>query len=289
GRGAGGRARRHRALARPLLHPARLRPCAARLGRGCGRFRRRGPRLRVARAPKRALAIAPPALPDPRAPAPVSRRLRIALVIERFASRGGGVEPAARAAARGPAAGDEVHVVARPGEPADFATLHRVHAPSAWQPLRVLGFSRAAARAAPRGGFDVVHSFSRTRHQDVYRAGGGSHADYLARSYGRLAGGLRRLSPRHAVLLAIERRRFAEARPAILGPSQIAADELVRRYAIPDERLVVIPNGVDLERFHPGRRARPRGELAGATAPVWLLLGSGWRRKGLDTALRALA
>ena len=244
----------------------------------------------MAFAPKPALAIASLVLPEPGAPQPVSRRLRIALVIERFEPHAGGVERAAWEVARGlAAAGDEVHVVARHSEPADFATAHRVRAPDAWQPLRVLGFSRAAARSAPRGAFDVVHSFSRTRHQDLYRAGGGSHADYMTRRYGRFAAPLRLLSPRHAVLLAIERRVFADASQSILCPSRMVADELARRYAIPAERLAVIHNGVDLERFHPGRRARLRGELRGAAAPVWLLLGSGWWRKGLDTALRALA
>src|SRR5690606_34926878 len=61
---------------------------------------------------------------------------------------------------------------------------------------------------------------------------------------------------------------------------------------VPAERLHVIPNGVDLERFHPARRAGEGAALRAALGdpgPVWLLLGSGWRRKGLDTALAALA
>ena len=219
--------------------------------------------------------------------------MRIALVIEHFEPRAGGVERVAWEVARGlAAAGDEVHVVARSAEPADFATAHRVRAPAGWQPLRVLAFSRAAARAAPRGAFDVVHSFSRTRHQDLYRAGGGSHADYLERRHGRLGAALRRLSPRHAVLLAMERRVLADESQQILCPSRRVADELVSRHAIARKRAVVIHNGVDLARFHPERRsegARLRAELGAGEAPVWLLVGSGWRRKGLDTALRALA
>ena len=248
----------------------------------------------MARAPKAALAIPPAAAQEPGVLPRASRRLRLALVIERFAPVGGGVERVAwEVARRLAAAGDEVHVVARSAEPADFATVHRVRAPAAWQPLRVLAFSRGAARVAPRGRFDVVHSFSRTRHQDLYRAGGGSHADYMARRYGRGAALGRRLSPRHAVLLEIERRVFADPTQAILCPSRRVADELARRFRIAPERLVVIHNGVDLDRFDPGRRAgaraRVRRELGAGEEPVWLLLGSGWQRKGLDTALRALA
>jgi UDP-glucose:(heptosyl)LPS alpha-1,3-glucosyltransferase len=71
-------------------------------------------------------------------------------------------------------------------------------------------------------------------------------------------------------------------------------DALRARYDVPDARLVVIENGVDLERFQPAlrtsARARLRAELgAPAEVPVWLLVGSELRRKGCDTALRAVA
>ena len=224
--------------------------------------------------------------------------MRVALVIERFEPRGG-VERVAWQVAHGlAAAGDEVHVVARKATASEAVQLHLVRVPSNWQPWRVVAFSNAAARVAPRGAFDVVHSFSRTRHQDLFRAGGGSHAEYMERQYGGSGGGgfglsLRRLSPRHRVLLAIERRVFADASQFILCNSRMVQLELMRRYAIPDERLVLLYNGVDLERFHPSRRAtegaRLRAELGAGDAPVWLFVGSGFRRKGLDTALRALA
>jgi UDP-glucose:(heptosyl)LPS alpha-1,3-glucosyltransferase len=214
------------------------------------------------------------------------------LVIERFEPQGG-VEGAAWQLAHGlAAAGDEVHVVARRAAAAPALTLHPLRVPDAWQPARVLAFSRAAARAAPRGAFDVVHSFSRTRHQDVYSADGGSHAEYMERQYPPLGRRLRRASPRHAVLLAIERRVFADATQTVLCPSRLVADGIARRHGVAAERLAVIPYGVDLERFHPSRRAEAaalRAELGGGEAPIWLLVGTGWRRKGLEVALRALA
>jgi UDP-glucose:(heptosyl)LPS alpha-1,3-glucosyltransferase len=218
--------------------------------------------------------------------------LRIALVIERFEPEGGVERVAWTVAHRLAAGGDEVHVVARRGVAAGGIALHRVAVPSFWQPLRVLAFSRAAGRAAAALGCDVVHSFSRTRHQDVYRAGGGSHADYLAHSHGPLGRGLRRLTPRHAALLGIERAIFADPRQVVQCNSGMVRDELAARHGVPPERLVVIPNGVDLERFHPRRRdsegGRLRGDQGAGGRTVWLLAGSGLRRKGLETALRAL-
>jgi UDP-glucose:(heptosyl)LPS alpha-1,3-glucosyltransferase len=211
--------------------------------------------------------------------------MRIALVIERFEPAGGGMEAVAWQVAHGLAeAGDEVCVVARTGRDSPAVQLLRVPVAGSWQPLRVTSFSRAAARAAPRGAWDVVHAFSRTRHQDLYRAGGGSHADYLERSHSGLAQAARRLTPRHRVLLGIERRVFADDSQAIQCGSKLVRDQIAKRFGVPDSRLHVLYNGVDCQRFHPASRRDP-----GGPGPVWLFAASGWRRKGLDVALAALA
>jgi len=228
--------------------------------------------------------------------------MRIALVIERFDPTGGGVEAVAWHVARELVeAGDEVHAFARridmPMESRSAAGgelhVHRIRSPARWQPLRVLGFSHAAARAAPRGSFDVVHSFSRTRHQDIYRAGGGSHADYMERVYARPPYRTHWFSPRNATLLAIERRVIDDPTQIIQCNSEMVRDELVARHGLPQDRVVVIRNGVDLERFHPRRREavgkKVRESIGQGAGPVWLLAGSGFHRKGLDTAFRALA
>ena len=74
--------------------------------------------------------------------------MRVALVIERFLPRIGGVENVAWRVAEGLAqAGDEVHVVARRADPRPDLTWHPVRVPAFWQPLRVLAFSHLAARA----------------------------------------------------------------------------------------------------------------------------------------------
>lgn len=65
----------------------------------------------------------------------------------------------------------------------------------------------------------------------------------------------------------------------------------VRAAGLPAERVRVIPQGVDTDRFRPadvGERHRLRAELAlSAEAPLVVFLGSLVRRKGVDVLLRA--
>jgi UDP-glucose:(heptosyl)LPS alpha-1,3-glucosyltransferase len=211
------------------------------------------------------------------------------LVIARPFSVHGGVETATSGLLGALVAhGHEVHR-AGPGRQTAHAGVadHRLPLPPLPAALRPLALAAVAARVALSGGWDVVQSHERTLRQDIYRAGEGSHRAYLD------AVGLatsRRL--RHRVMLALERRVFART-PEIVAISQTGRAEIARLHGVPDARLSVVYNGVDLERFHPrlrdAHRAAARAE-AGVPAEAWTLLfaGSGFERKGLDVALRAL-
>jgi UDP-glucose:(heptosyl)LPS alpha-1,3-glucosyltransferase len=135
----------------------------------------------------------------------------------------------------------------------------------------------------------VVQSHERTLGQHVYRAGEGCHQAYLEAVGARRH---RRLVYRRMVL-ALERRVFART-PQVVAISRRGAEEIVRLYGVPSTRLTVVYNGIDLTRFHPDHRARhraaTRGE-AGVASDAWvaLFVGSGFERKGLDTAVQALA
>jgi UDP-glucose:(heptosyl)LPS alpha-1,3-glucosyltransferase len=218
--------------------------------------------------------------------------VRVAITIERFAEGPGGAELDTAQLVRELIERDvEVTVVChtarleeRPG-----LTIRRLRLPRAWQPVRLLWFSRAAARATASG-FDVVHSFARTRHQTIYRSGGGTHAGYLEHSYRRP--GLQRLSPRHRAILWVEEAVFRDPSQVIHCICRSGADEIRTRYGVDPARLVVIYNGVDSVRFHPDVRARHRETLRrelGLDGPVALYVGGGFHRKGLDRAVAGLA
>ncbi len=140
----------------------------------------------------------------------------------------------------------------------------------------------SARRALAAASFDVVMGFGRTTGHDVFRAGGGSHADALRRMYP-----VRRwVSPKAWVETALDRAAVRGARICIAN-SRLGAEGLRRDYGA--QRVEVVYNGVDLERFRPdpAARARVRAEL-GLARPVACFLGTGFRRKGLDVAIAAL-
>ncbi|HEV8585045.1 MAG TPA: glycosyltransferase family 4 protein [Methylomirabilota bacterium] len=185
--------------------------------------------------------------------------------------------------------GHDVHRAGPGQQPAHKGvTEHSLFVPPLPSAARGLALALAAARIARRGGWDVVQSHERTLVQDIYRAGEGCHRAYLE-AMGTPPG--RRLH--HAATLALERRVFART-PEIVAISRRGAEEIAHHYAVPPARLSVAYNGVDLERFHPRLRARFRDAAraeAGVPAGAFtaLFAGSGFERKGLATAIRALA
>ena len=178
-----------------------------------------------------------------------------------------------------------------PGNPDRVPSVRAVPAPTFWQPLRVLSFSKRTADITRRERFDVVHGFARTRQQDLYRAGGGSHADYLRRNHSGIAHAVRKLSPRHRTLLAIEQSVFRDPRQRIQCASQLVAETLVTQCGVDRARILLLPNAVDAERYSSPEAIRDgdhlRRSLGKDAERIWLLPGSGWHRKGLDPLLAA--
>jgi len=182
--------------------------------------------------------------------------MRIAFMHRQLA--GGGTEAdLCRMASGLGARGHEVHVFcARANaETLPGVTVHRVPVLRTGRLARLLSFAAAAPRAVARERWDVVVGFGRTPRQDVVRVGGGTHASYLARME---AAGLRSRTrgPYHRAILRLEGRMFGPAgHRRVLAVSARVADEVAADYGVPREGIAVVYNGVDLERFHPARRA----------------------------------
>ncbi|MDQ6619505.1 MAG: glycosyltransferase family 4 protein [Pseudomonadota bacterium] len=162
---------------------------------------------------------------------------------------------------------------------------------------RQQGFARAVcALLSPRTDL-LVQSHERIACCDIYRAGDGVHAVWLeekTRGARSLARTLTYLDPFHRYALAAERRLYASKRlKAVICISRMVQDEVHAHFGIPRERLPIIYNAIDSAVFHPDlrrhREVTRRAAAIGHDAVVFLLVGSGYVRKGAATALRALA
>jgi UDP-glucose:(heptosyl)LPS alpha-1,3-glucosyltransferase len=217
--------------------------------------------------------------------------MRIAFMHRRLS--GGGTEADLRRLATGLAArGHELHVFCAHADAAvPGAVVHRVPILRAGRVARLLSFALAAPRAVAAGRWDVVVGFARTLRQDVVRAGGGTHRRYLACME---AAGLRprMRGPYHRAILWIERRAYAPGgHRRVLTVSERARREIAEDYGVPRERIDVVYNGVDLDRFSPARRAAlgPGVRRALGVPPstrLCVAVGTGFRRKGFDLLLR---
>ncbi|MDQ7989911.1 MAG: glycosyltransferase family 4 protein [Candidatus Dactylopiibacterium sp.] len=164
--------------------------------------------------------------------------------------------------------------------------------------LRDASFARAVRREIARGGYTLVQSHERIPGCDIFRAGDGVHATWLAqreRTLGPLARLAQRLSPWHAFTLRQERRMFLDpALRAVICNSHMVRNDLAARYPALAGRLHVVHNGIDLARFTPAlrdqHRAATRARLGVDDArPVLLYVGSGFARKGVPALIEAMA
>ncbi len=159
-------------------------------------------------------------------------------------------------------------------------------------------FARAVCRHLSTAKYDLVQSHERLCCCDIYRAGDGVHREWLAQR-ARVFGPLRRLaqdfSLHHRYVLRAEARMFRDpGLRCVICISEMGREELRRHYQVPDERIEVIYPGVDVDKFHPGLAAEHRVPVRqslgiGADAFVLVYVGSGFERKGVGPALRALA
>jgi UDP-glucose:(heptosyl)LPS alpha-1,3-glucosyltransferase len=222
---------------------------------------------------------------------------RVALVRGRY-DPAGGAERFVQSAMRSlRAQGASLTIVARhwPGHDGSAIVLDPFHVGSLW---RDWAFARAVCRELAKRRFDLVQSHERIACCDVYRAGDGVHAQWLAeraRIQSAFARVLTLASPHHRYVLAAERALFRSSRlRAVICNSQMVRDEIAARFGTPAEKLVVIRNGVDTTAFHPGLRGEMRGPVRQQlgipdTARVALHVGSGFERKGVRAFVEAIA
>jgi len=158
------------------------------------------------------------------------------------------------------------------------------------------GFARAVTRQIVAGKFNLVQSHELVLTCDVYRPADGIHATWLEERLRDASATLRArvaMSPFHRYKLAMERKLFASPwLRSVLCNSKMVRDDIKARFGLPDERLPVLYNAVDSSVYSPAlsmhrERIRAKYRIA-PDAPLYLLVGSGYRRKGVPAAIEAL-
>jgi UDP-glucose:(heptosyl)LPS alpha-1,3-glucosyltransferase len=194
--------------------------------------------------------------------------------------------------------GHTVHIFAsqwkeEAGESAGIV-FHRVPVVPGGSFFRLISFAFFTWLAIRKEKFDIIFSFERTLCQDVYRAGDGCHREWLhQRKRSKLKRALMRLNPFHSASLLIEKEIYTGSRvKKIIANSRRGKEEIIRHYGTPSEKIEVIYNGVDLNRFHPANRERYRETIRsqfGVESNQFLILfvGSGFERKGLGSLIEA--
>lgn len=222
--------------------------------------------------------------------------MKLALIRQRYTPFGGAERFLERALAALQRDDLDVTVIARdwPGDAQSPFKRLLVRPFSIGRTWRDAAFARAACRAVESGGFDLVQSHERLACCDIFRAGDGVHREWLAqraRLRGKFTPLLDRASPFHHRILAAERALFTSTRlRAAICNSHMVRDEIVRHYGMAESRLPVIRNAVDCSQFHPGLRDTYRADMRhqlnlSEDEPVFLCVGSGFERKGVDLLL----
>jgi UDP-glucose:(heptosyl)LPS alpha-1,3-glucosyltransferase len=152
-------------------------------------------------------------------------------------------------------------------------------------------FSAWVTADLARNPVDRVIGFNKMSGLDVYFA-----ADPCFEEKARtLRNPLYRLGARYRHFAALERAVFSpEVRTEILTISRAQQPSFERHYGTPPERFHLLPPGISADRRAPADapaiRAAFRAEFGlGDDDLLLLLIGSGFRTKGLDRCLRALA
>jgi len=198
--------------------------------------------------------------------------VKVALVVRRLSTQGG-TERFTHGFARWLLeAGHRVTVwCAGVDSPIDGLEVQELAATGRGRLWRMWSLARAGSRI-PTEDYDAVLRLIRAPGPGVYRAGGGCHRAWMQSQ---------RWSVADAVAERFDRSTVAAASTVVVN-SRMAGEDLVRLYGTDPSRISLVRNGVDLSRFRP----RPEARLPVPAGVVFL--GSGFARKGLQTAIEAL-
>jgi UDP-glucose:(heptosyl)LPS alpha-1,3-glucosyltransferase len=209
------------------------------------------------------------------------RTWRIAVLRRRFSPTGGAERYLLRLASGLATQGHQITLYCEDWSPRENP-FQKVTKISSKDPL---SFAAKIGAIPLRDRHDIVFSLERVPHCDIYRAGDGIHADWLAyrQAFHPVKGRLRTmLRAKNRDLCRLEARVFAPGGvKRVICNSRFIAEQVMNRFAFPEDRIDIIYNGVPYQEFSNGDRALGRRKLGLVESDfVVLLVGAGAERKG---------
>ncbi len=231
--------------------------------------------------------------------------MRFAIGLREFSERKGGAERYLVDLCRRMAAeGHEVHVYTErrdEGEEDSGIHFHFVETIRFPKSLRLLSFARRATQEMLDGNYDLTFGVGNTLRADVLQPHGGVHWAWFWRSLGaydhpivRMIKFLGRvLSPKQWASGWIEDAPYRRGSfPKVVAISDMVKQDMRKWYEVPEERIAVVYNGVDTERFHPrNRQYREEIRRRHGVGNEWVILfvSNNFRMKGLGFLIKALS
>ncbi len=230
--------------------------------------------------------------------------MKIAFCIENFINTRGGAEQYVHDLSRRLADnGHEVHIFTMNGRDfgQDNPRIHILRCGPLPRFLKVFSFALRCRQAVRGGKFDMIHSFGRSWGMDIFQPLGGSQMAGLIGNIRSINNPFNRglkaitylFSLRKLAYFYIERIQMKEAK-IVIAISAMVKLHLLEYTRLEEEKVRIVRNGVDLNRFHPRNReefregCRKQLGLAGDEVMV-IFVAHNFRLKGLQTLIRALA
>jgi UDP-glucose:(heptosyl)LPS alpha-1,3-glucosyltransferase len=232
--------------------------------------------------------------------------MRLALILESLDPARGGAETSVTEMARALAAlGIDVTILTAAPPPHEIpgVTIFPLAAGGATKLARTRSFIDLAERTLRLHRFDVVHAITPIPSADVYQPRGGTyretierslavHRNPLVRAVKRLG---RALNARQRYLLRVERDLLTRTPtpPFVAAVSDYVRRQVLAEFSVPEDRIRVVFNGVDIEPLPADKAAAARAALRAelglqADTPLLLFLAHNFKLKGLAAAIRAL-
>jgi len=239
---------------------------------------------------------------------------KVAIIIERIDIALGGAERSVfELAAELSVLGLEVDIVAAKGPTPEYycrgqANSKNIHILCQDRPGRracYFTFEKALRKYLSESRYDIIHSVLPFEFADVYQPRGGTYTESIVRnaaSYqNRFIESVKKLTAfanvRRTVLRQAERKLCKKPNgPIIAAISEYVAEQFRRHYAVRDERIVVIPNGVKIGKQIDADEANKLREqilmqlgIKEADNPIFFLfVANNFRLKGLAVLLKAM-